>query len=322
MSGVATANLNATCRNENTNQSVIKTTVADGKLIFNLGSTVDFSNGWNVGDKVSVFSLYAGFEQKFSFTIPAALVTINIKDNSGADVGSFKGGFGMNGFLDLVESPTSPSLRYFTIQEFLDHYELKTKEVDSENGIELLQLTRIGESVEQQIDSDTNTKFDNNNGSFYSSSAIEGGESPEYHDAKFAHDSISWLKFTPINELTTFEINQVASGGTPSWVTLTESNNEISVDKQTGRVQIINTSKLAAVGPRQKRATYTFGRSTTPTDIRLLAIIETGIKLMGAAFIARKAKKLSDVEFGDITNFDAFRARVIKKYRNHNITPT
>ncbi|KKM62870.1 hypothetical protein LCGC14_1517240, partial [marine sediment metagenome] len=63
---------------------------------------------------------------------------------------------------------------------------------------------------------------------------------PEYHDAKFAHDSISWLKFTPINELTTFEINQVASGGTPSWVTLTESNNEISVDKQTGRVQIIN----------------------------------------------------------------------------------
>ena len=324
-SGTPRANLQVTCRNETTDQDTTKNTASDGKVIFNLGSIQDFSKGWNVGDIVNVYSLYLGFEQKFSFTIPAKLVTINIKDASNVDVGSFLGGQGMQGTLVLLEVPQAPSLRYFTPTEWLDYFNMKTKDQDRENGIDMIQLTRIGEQVEQGIDSDTNSKFDNNNGAYYATSAIDDGESPEYHDARFFNQSDYFTKFVPIQTLTTFEINQNAEGATPSWTTLTEAAFEIVVDKKTGRIKIIDSVKYPAIGARQARIVYLIGRATTPQDIKQLAIIETGTRMMGATFIRNKIKKISDVDIGDSTSLqhlDMLRTRVIRKYRNHAIIPT
>src|SRR3990167_7689043 len=198
VSGIATANLNATCKNESTDQSAIKTTASDGKLIFNLGSTTDYSKGYTVGNVISVACIYTSYEQKFSFTIPAPGSSVAIKDASGVSIGTFLGGMGMAaGTLALVSAPTLPSLRYFTGQEFLDYFSLKDKNTDSENGIDMLQLTRIGQGVEAGIDSDTLSKFDSNNGSYYSSSAMEGGESPEYHDVRYSSKSRYFVKFPP-----------------------------------------------------------------------------------------------------------------------------
>ncbi len=318
ISAVATANLNLTCTNEGTAQSTTKTTGSDGKLIFNLGSTSDFSKGWHVGDSISVVCIYTSFEQKFSFTIPASGVTINIKDASAADVGSFIGGSGMsNGFLDLVAAPSLPSIRYFTGTEFLDYFKLKTIEIDAENGVDMVQLTRVGQGVEQEIDSMTNSKFDSNSGSYYSPSSIEGGESPEYHDARSQNQKDYFTDFIPINSVTTFEINQNAEGGTPSWETLTETDNEIAIDNATGRISIINSGKYAERGTRHVRITYVFGRSSVPQDIKQLAIIETGRKLLGAAFLKSRTLKLDNTVVGDLTEFMSYRTKVIRKYRNH-----
>lgn len=320
ISNIATANLNATCTNENTAQSKTLTTGSDGKLIFNLGSTKDFSKGWNVGNIVSVASIYTSYEQKFSFTIPAPGSETVIKDASGATVGTFRGGIGItDGVLDLVVAPSLPSLRYFTGQEFLDFYSLKSTDVDLENGVNMVQLTRIGQQVEQEIDSLTNTKFDNNNGSYYSPSAIEGGESPEYHDVRYSAQQLFFAKFIPIQTLTTFEKNNNAPGQTPDWETLTEANNDIGIDKATGRIKIIDTGELSEVGSRQVRITYTFGRSSAPQDVKGLAIMMTARRMVQAAFLKSRILKLSDTTTGDMTDFNAYRDKVLMKYRNHTL---
>ena len=125
--GIDRSDIQLVCRNENTNQSKSQNTGSDAKTIFNLGSTADFSKGWNVGDKISVFSLYKAFQQNFSLTIPALGTTITVKDSSAATVGSFAGGLGMSsGTLTLAAVPDLPSIRYFTAQEFLDYFQFKT----------------------------------------------------------------------------------------------------------------------------------------------------------------------------------------------------
>lgn len=321
-SGTIRPDIQVKTTNENTTDSKTLTSGNDGKVIFNLGKVADFPSGWNVGDVVSVYSLYQGFEQKFSFTIPAKGTTLAIKDASNVDVGSLIGGYGLQGTLLLVATPDAPSLRYFTPQEWLDYFNMKTKDQDAENGIELLQLTRIGQMVEQGIDSDTNSKFDNNDGAYYSSSAMEGGESPEYHDVLSFNQSDYFAKFVPIQTLTTFEKNNNAEGTTPDWETLTEAAFQIATDKKTGRIKIIDSAELPSRGAGHVRLTYVFGRATVPQDIKNLAILETGLKMSAATFLRNKIKKISDVEIGDISSFQEFRTRIIRKYRNHAIIPT
>lgn len=244
---------------------------------------------------------------------------VAIKDASGVDVGSFKGGFGIIGTLALVAVPSLPSLRYYTGQEFLDFYNLKTKDVDKENGIDMLQLTRIGQGVEQEIDSETNSKFDNNSGSYYSPSVMEGGESPEYHDVRHPAQDDYFTKFIPINSVTTFEKNNNGQGQTPDWETLTESDNNITIDNATGRIKIIDSGEFPEVGARHVRIIYTFGRSSTPQDIKELAIMMTGRKMVQAAFIKSRILKLDDTTTGDISEFTNFKKKIIRKYRNYTL---
>ncbi len=322
-SGTARSNIQVLCSNETTNQSQALNTGTDGKLIFNLGDTKEFSKGWSEEDVINVSSLYQAYEQTFNFTIPAAGTTIAINDTSGVNVGSFTGGIGMTvGTLILVTKVATPSLRYFTSQEFLDYFDTVDSNTDAENGIKIQQLILIGQGVEAGIDSSTNSKFDSNDGSYYSSSVMEGGESPEYHDAKYNNQKAYFVDFTPIQTLTTFEANDNQEGTTASWDSLTETDNEIVVDKATGRISIVDSSQYPEVGARQVRITYVFGRATTPQDIKELAIVETGVRMLGAAFIEKRIKNLSDVEIGDLSSFMTFRNKVIRKYRNAFIRPT
>ena len=59
-SGTARANIQVTCSNESTSQSVIKNTASEGKVIFNLGATLDFSKGWAVGDIIGAVGFLIG----------------------------------------------------------------------------------------------------------------------------------------------------------------------------------------------------------------------------------------------------------------------
>lgn len=113
----------------------------------------------------------------------------------------------------LVEVPTAPSLRYFTLQEFLDYFNLKEYSADSENGIKTQPIVLVGQSVELMIDNETRTKFDNNSGSYYS-------VANEYHDARFERQNNYFLKSVPAIRMTKFEINQRDEGSEPVWENL------------------------------------------------------------------------------------------------------
>ena len=498
-SGTIRSNIQVTCRNEGTNESKILNTDSNGQVIFNLGDTEDFQSGWSPGVAITCFSLYQGFQQSFSFTIPDRNSTSTVKDDSGITVGTARS-FGLTGTMILVAVPTSPSLKLFTIQEFLDQYNLKTTDQDSENGVKVQQIIKIGQGVEKKIESDTNTKFDSNSGNYYTGANMEGGESPEYHDVKFSTQNLFWAKFIPINSVSKFEISTTSEGQVRVWrdikfdsvdnmasttdwgattdgsVTLNSTPAEVSngdtainlvksgatvaavtysktfssqfsfssqrvfsvdyyiedntdlassdgieirfgsdssnyyskkydrndiasaayttlsfqkndsdvtatgtpsveameyfaiivttvassttiaapdqrlddlrlgardvikIDKITGRVKIANITlitstttttsaisrsfNLPRVGARQVRITYKFGRSSVPFDINQLAIMDTGMRMFGFAFLKSKFNNFNAVDIGDVSQLNQFRNSVIRRYINHGFLPT
>ena len=317
-SGTNLANVNAICRIESTNESKTLTTNSNGEVVFGLGNTQDFPTGFKISDKITVFSLYQGFQQIFSFSIPGIGVSTTVKDNSGVTVGSATGG-GLVGTLVLVVVPTAPTLRYFKPQEFLDFFDLKIYEDDNDKGVKLQQMVLIGESVESDIDSDCNTVFDNNSGSFYSyTEYIDTNEfNDEYFISKKPISSMTNLYTTQNDEDTTPDY----TNNTTEWDSLTENTHYI-VDTTTGRIVIVNSS----CSPISRRwglyASYKYGRSSVPKDIRMLAIYDTAIR-MGLTAVTRAKmgdKNATSVDFMDW--FQTYRNRILNKYREAGIRNT
>ena len=201
-SGTNLANINATLRNEHTNESETLTSNASGEIIWNVGN---LPSGFAVGDNITVFALYQGFQQSFAFEIPSLGNSVAVKDNSGVSIGTATAGGLGNGVLILVAVPTAPSLRYFTVQEFLDHFNMRDYSADAENGIKTQPIVLIGQGIELEIDNLTRTKFDSNSGAYYS--VID-----EYHDARFERQNNYYLKSTPVISMTKFEITQNSEG--------------------------------------------------------------------------------------------------------------
>ena len=223
--GTNLANVNATCRNENTNESKTLTTNSAGEVIWNLGDTVDFPSGFLRGDKITVFSLYQGFQQSFAFSVPSIGQSISVTDNSNINVGSATGG-NLTGNLVLVAVPIAPSLKIFTVQEFLDYFNLKEYSADQENGIKAQRIVLIGQSVELMIENETRTKFDNNAGAYYS-------VTDEYHDARFERHNNYYLKSVPVIRMIKFEVNQRAEGSDTVFKNLVHDQID-SMDATTG----------------------------------------------------------------------------------------
>ena len=98
--------------------------------------------------------------------------------------------------------------------------------------------------------------------------------------------------------------------------------NRINLDKATGRIRITDSDDYPETGKRHARATYTFGRTSIPSDIKMLAILETGMKVLGFNFLSRHIEKFSDADIPDLTAFTSFRDKVINKYKNLRIYPT
>ncbi len=185
----ALENVKVQIRNENTNDNASLNTDADGQVFFQLANASVFTKGWTVGDIVSFFVLYKGFESTSSLTL------------------TDKGGSTQS--LTLVAVAEAPSLRYFTPQEFLDYFSISTIDSDSENGLKPETIVKVGEGVEQHIERILNRTYDNNSGSNYQ-------VTDELYEVKLTQ-RIWFLKNTPIVSIQRFEVNTNLPGESPNF---------------------------------------------------------------------------------------------------------
>jgi len=179
-------NVQVTLRQEATNESLEETSNASGEVVFNLA---DYPSGWTVGDIVTAYIFYKSYTAEVSHTTTS--------------------GGGVTLSLTLVASPSAPSLRYYAPQDFLDYFNMLTYNADPENGVKMQQLIKIGEMVEGGIDDDTGTKFDDNDGSYYSITE-------EFHDAE-RNQAVYNATRLPIQELKGFFVNTSGESSTPNW---------------------------------------------------------------------------------------------------------
>jgi len=275
VNAAAKADVQVTVRNESSNDTASADTGSDGKAVFQLANVDVWKDGWKPGNICSYYVLYSGYEASGSFTL--------------TDIG------GAMKTLTLAALPTAPSLRYFTVQEFLDHYNLVQYDDDNENGIKPEVIVKVGQSIESDIDDETNRRWDNNNGSYYTATQ-------EYHNAdgspstwpssigaaNLSSQHTFFTKNTPIQSLTTFQVNKNAPNATADWTTLTADDNELKVKNSIGRIEIVDSSDYPAAGKDQVRITYQYGESSVPSNIRLLAILMTG-----RAFGSKKLQQLN-----------------------------
>jgi len=296
--GTILANVNVTVRVESTNESASKTTNSSGEVIFNLGN----ASGYLIGDNFTYVVLYTGYEAYGSHTISSS-----------------EGGWTKTIVLTAV--PTAPSLRYFTSQDFLDFFNLPSYENDTENGVKIQQIVKIGQMVEANIDSDTSSIFDNNNGSYYAKT--------EYIDTD-KYQQEYFLSNTPIYSITncyttSYDEETVPdyTNHTTSWNSLTEGTDFVvnKGDVGTGRIQITNSSYYPINRNWGLYVTYKQGRTSVPSDIKMLAIVETGLKILGAKVVKSKVIG-TDSETGELSWFTNFRRNVINNYLNNSALNT
>lgn len=294
--GSAQSDVRVYIRNENTNDSAYSSTNSSGQVQFQLANASVFENGWTVGDIVSYWVLYSGYEASGSFSL--------------TDTG------GTTKTLTLSAVPVTPSLRYFTVQEFLETFNLPAYDSDNNNGLKPETIVRVGQSMESQIDQLTHRTWDDNNGSYYTATQeyhnADGAPSmwPESGiEANVSSQHIFFVKHPPIQSLTTFQVNKASPNTTADWDTLTEDDNEIKVKNSIGRIEITDSSDYPASGKDQVRITYTYGESSVPNDIKRLAILMTG-----KAFASQSLQRLNI----DVTETEGLN-NSIQNYSNYDM---
>ncbi len=293
-------NVTVTCRIESTNESFSKTTNSSGEANFNLGNTKEFPSGYQIGDIFTIVVLYQGYEAYESHTIVSG-----------------EGGHEKTIVLEAVA--TAPSLHIVTPKEIIDYFQLDIVEDDSENGISMEQLVKVGQGVEKSIEDGTNNVFDNNGGNNYSSTKHVDTDKFEqlYYTDKIPVVSVTAL-YTTLGDSDTYPDYP---NNTSGWTQLTEGTDFV-IELDTGRIQITNCS-LAPISRRWGLYyDIKYGRDSAPEDIKTLVILEIGLRLNAAKFIKDKIKKITEVEIGDIDFFKDYRKKIMMKYMHQGIGNT
>ena len=295
-SGTNLANVNVAVRVESTNESRTETSNSLGEVKFNLGNSNHFPSGWQVGDVFSYVVIYQGFEAYGSRTILGT-----------------EGGFTKT--VVLIAVITAPSLKIFTVQDFLDFFNMKIYEDDAENGVKSQQVIKVGNMVERWIEKFTNFTFDNNAASYYAQTEyIDTDKNIDvYHLSKLPVNSITNAYTTQNDEETTPDYTNNAS----EWNSLTE-NTDYFVDKGdegTGRIMITTSSYKPISRNRGLYVIYRYGMTAVPADIKLLAILETGQRILGATFLKARIQNHPDTDMPDLNSFNTWKREVFGQYK-------
>jgi len=229
-------------RNERTDETLATPPLSDANGQYAIDAS-NFTSGYTVGDVISVYIIYNNLNSAGTATVSVAVggSRVNLTLTTVSDVGD---------------------LRYFAIQDLLDYAQITLGTKDKQ--VQASQILKIGVGVEEEIDDSLNRRFD-------SANTI----TQEYHDMRNSFHDTFFLRKTPVQTLTTFEVNKVIESSAPVWTALTEAANQIELDSESGRVKIVDTANLPAVGDKQMRATYNHGESSVPKEIRRLAVLMT-----------------------------------------------
>lgn len=265
LSSTAQANASVTITNETNDEEQQAFTNSSGEVIFNLAN---FDSGWVSGDIIKVYALYGAYDATETFQATG----------------------GKTVSLALAVRTATAELRYFTSQDLLDTLNLSADTVDSKNGLSTSTIQLVGEGIEAEIDRLTNMRWDSNSGNYvtitneyHNSDGAPSNWPNDIGVAKSGSEGIFFARFTPIQSLTTFQVNKAIPSSTPNWTTLTEADYELKVRNNIGRIKITDSSDYPAAGKDQVRMTYTYGTATVPKDIKRLAILMTCKAMAGDA---------------------------------------
>uniref|UniRef100_A0A6M3JYH9 Uncharacterized protein n=1 Tax=viral metagenome TaxID=1070528 RepID=A0A6M3JYH9_9ZZZZ len=255
-----------TARNETTAETISETTDGSGQVILDLAN---LTSSYTNSDVITIYSVDGD-------------KTVYVQHTVDTSVGSYTTS------LTYIDTSVTDSteLRYFTASEFREFFNMDSyNATSSPAGIKTEQIERIGVGVELEIDRITRSKFDDNSGSYYTATN-------EYHDAKWLSQRDFFSKYGPIVSVTKFEVNSEAEGETADWTNLAESDysDYWSYDADTGRFRIENSAYYPPKGPKQVRLTYTYGVSSTPKDIKHLAMLMTAREMATAGLMSLAIK--------------------------------
>lgn len=290
----AMADVRVTIRNESNNELQTLDTNASGEAVFNLAN---FDSDFSIGDVITAAVIYRNYEAYESYTVV-----------------STTGGTTLTLTLEAI---SITQLRYCSVQDVFNYFNLVPYETDSENGVKAQQVSSIGIGVEQEIDSKCNTKFDDNDGAYYSET--------EYLDTN-SDVQTYFLTKTPVSSVTTLATTQDDEETDPvyaaaDWDVLTEDD-DYTLDTETGRIIVVNGSYLPISRKRGLYAVYKYGMSSVPEDIRRLAILMIGRQIMKMS--VGKALIVGRGEFtpGAYTAYDDEIKSLLNRHRRWQVTNT
>ena len=101
---------------------------------------------------------------------------------------------------------------------------------------------------------------------------------------------------------------------------------KLDIDKETGRITVINSADYPSLGKNQVRIKYNYGMSSVPNDIKTLAVLMTARQLVYGTILkamigGRGENNLQNTSQG-IRPIDMEIKTLLKRYRNNNILNT
>jgi len=141
----------------------------------------------------------------------------------------------------------------------------------------------------------------------------------EYIDAKKLQEDF-FLEHKPVKELVYFAINTSEEDSTPSWTELTVDDDEIELDKETGRIRINDSDNYPEEGSQQTRAIYLVGNPSVPQDIKKLAMLMLARDIIQSTVGRALLKGNNEFTPSSFTVFDTQIDSIMANYRRFQMT--
>jgi len=252
-SGTGVDAITVKARNESTNQTTTATTNSSGQYVID---AANFTDGYQDGDQITVYSIYSNFEGEETITV--ALPIYLYEQN-----------------LTLSTVSDSNEIDYCTVQDIYDELDGKTS-----SDIATTQVIKAIQRAEGLVDlkTDTSFKINTETDEIHTMNRYDTTISPEKLDSGYGmpqrvdrYGSINnrvKVNKTPLISITSLSKNGAGSTSADSWTVLTEQTGSggdfIATHKDAGIIDFIDN--YPSYKERSWKTTYTWGHDPDSTD--------------------------------------------------------